>query len=327
MLRAYKDLNPTTKQWLQTLYEGNGPFKLRNMVDTYEVAKALQFRTIETRRRALERVWTPRIYSLLAKVGRSTAINYADNQNLLIAVTHMNRELQEPIRQLYWAMFHDIQSVFVKLVPKEVTRVGKSASQPSSAKADDFEEFDPEDWQLVDPFDLPKMQAYNRLVIAARVVGFTSTMTRWLSALVLQALREGWSVDTVAQKIRDHYGFSLRRATLIAQTEVVGGSNAATFYSLDANAPTGQMTKDWLNAGDHRVRDTHVEAGLQQRDIPFRDPFEVGGSYLMFPGDSSMNAAGKEVIGCRCTALYQTPGSRRDRIDQRLDAISQRAGR
>ncbi len=82
MLIPYNSLNKPTQRWLQTLYAGNGPFKLRNMVSTQEVARALEFKTIETRRHDLERTWAPRIYALHQKVGREVARDYADNQNL-----------------------------------------------------------------------------------------------------------------------------------------------------------------------------------------------------------------------------------------------------
>ena len=34
-------------------------------------------------------------------------------------------------------------------------------------------------------------------------------------------------------------------------------------------------------------------------------PFIVGGSKLMFPGDNSLGAAANEIIQCRCTQYYE----------------------
>lgn len=60
--------------------------------------------------------------------------------------------------------------------------------------------------------------------------------------------------------------------------------------------------KQWRTVGDNKVRADHVEANGQTRLIT--EPFEVGGEYLMFPGDVSMGASAGNVANCRCTAVY-----------------------
>ena len=65
--------------------------------------------------------------------------------------------------------------------------------------------------------------------------------------------------------------------------------------------------KDWVSQGDSRVRDfddiSHVEADLAD-PIPSSQPFEVGGERLMHPGDTSLGASRRNVVGCRCSAVY-----------------------
>lgn len=60
--------------------------------------------------------------------------------------------------------------------------------------------------------------------------------------------------------------------------------------------------KTWVNMGDRRVRPTHEAAGGQT--VSLQDPFIVGGSFLMFPGDNSLGAPLEEIINCRCSVVY-----------------------
>lgn len=62
------------------------------------------------------------------------------------------------------------------------------------------------------------------------------------------------------------------------------------------------LFKTWLTMQDNRVRDSH-KAALGQR-VPFDKPFQVGQSLLMYPGDTSLGAALKEIIRCRCWVSY-----------------------
>jgi len=40
-----------------------------------------------------------------------------------------------------------------------------------------------------------------------------------------------------------------------------------------------------------------------KKPIPEDQPYIVGSSYLMFPGDTSMGALAKEIINCKCVSL------------------------
>lgn len=92
-----------------------------------------------------------------------------------------------------------------------------------------------------------------------------------------------------------------RRAETIAITETNRAGNAA---SLAAGFQTQQilgerMFKKWRDSSDRRVRPSHREADGQH--VPLSDPFVVGGSPLMFPGDPA--GPPQEVIMCRCSLL------------------------
>lgn len=85
---------------------------------------------------------------------------------------------------------------------------------------------------------------------------------------------------------------------MIARTEA---HTAAEQGSFEAAKSTGlDMVKEWGATEDMRTRFTHAVADGQIRQMDV--PFDVGADKLMFPGDP--NGSAKEVINCRCVALY-----------------------
>lgn len=89
------------------------------------------------------------------------------------------------------------------------------------------------------------------------------------------------------------------RAKVIAVTEVNRAANAGALAAgFQAQQDEGRpMVKRWLNSHDARVRDVHREADGQT--VPLSQPFHVGGSLLMFPGDPV--GLPHDVINCRCS--------------------------
>lgn len=98
-------------------------------------------------------------------------------------------------------------------------------------------------------------------------------------------------------------------AERIVRTEVGRTFSLATQRRLeDSNkALGGGLKKYWLNAGDARVRETHIEAGRiyapagPTGPIPVTEAFIVGGASLMFPRDPRGPA--EETIQCRCASV------------------------
>ena len=56
------------------------------------------------------------------------------------------------------------------------------------------------------------------------------------------------------------------------------------------------LTKTWHSHHDDRTRTDHRV--VDGHTVPFYEPFQVGASSLMFPGDP--NGLPDEVINCRC---------------------------
>ena len=89
------------------------------------------------------------------------------------------------------------------------------------------------------------------------------------------------------------------RAETIARTEMVGAYNGASrIAAIESEVVTA---REWLTAGDGRVRDSHVALN-GARTVSMDDAYPNG---LMFPGDPNGDPA--ESINCRCVELYVTP--------------------
>ena len=67
-------------------------------------------------------------------------------------------------------------------------------------------------------------------------------------------------------------------------------------------APAPKAVKTWRTVGDGKVRDAHAAANGQTVDADAF--FNVMGERLEYPGDRWNGASLKNVIRCRCTALY-----------------------
>ena len=92
--------------------------------------------------------------------------------------------------------------------------------------------------------------------------------------------------------------YSKYQSERLVRTEATNAANFATMESATTIFPGAQMMKEWIASFDDRTRSTHSEAGASE-PIPYNEPFMVGGSLMMYPGDPSGPAA--EVINCRCS--------------------------
>lgn len=112
-------------------------------------------------------------------------------------------------------------------------------------------------------------------------------------------------------------GITMRRATMIARTELAATTNGA---SLAAARITGAAPyKVWLTApGAPHPRHELIE-GLDGQTVPIDGLFDVDGAMLDHPGDP--NGPPEAVIQCRCTCAYSDsmtashrPADRRGRL-------------
>lgn len=94
------------------------------------------------------------------------------------------------------------------------------------------------------------------------------------------------------------------RARRIAVTEATRAFNAGTLAAAQAlTGPDRPLVKQWLTRNDERVRPTHRNANGQIQLLD--DPFDVGGTPMLYPGDPT--APANETVNCRCVMRASTP--------------------
>lgn len=92
----------------------------------------------------------------------------------------------------------------------------------------------------------------------------------------------------------------LGRAEAIVRTEVNRAFSAATQARLSqVAAETPGLKKQWLTAGDARVRRTHVAVGGVI--VGANETFPVGGYAALYPRDPVLPA--RETVNCRCRVI------------------------
>ncbi|MEK5162064.1 phage minor head protein [Paenibacillus sp. FSL R5-0527] len=89
--------------------------------------------------------------------------------------------------------------------------------------------------------------------------------------------------------------FSMKRAVRISRTMSTAAANGGKVEGWKQSEVV--KGKKWRSAGGSRTRKTHKKANGQIK--PLDEPFEVGNSKLMYPGDPAGEA--KEIVNCRCT--------------------------
>jgi HK97 family phage portal protein len=135
-----------------------------------------------------------------------------------------------------------------------------------------------------------------------RIAGQTTDETfRQLQQALMDGVTAGDGYSALAARVRQVFDEASQvRAERIARTEVQSAVNSAQ-DTYASNLPAGVVgQREWLATPDERTRPDHAKAEGQKRAVG--QPFQVGDSELMFPGDPSGPPG--EVINCRCVLLY-----------------------
>lgn len=134
-----------------------------------------------------------------------------------------------------------------------------------------------------------------------------TTTKKILRNIINKGIREGKSYAKIAKEITNKTKLNKNRAMMIAITETHTAFNKSIFESIE-NYGVKMETKEWLNAGDERVRDmpfNHRAANGEK--VPMHEHFIKTGGKLMYPGDiSSEGSVPANIIRCRCVTLYNT---------------------
>ncbi|WP_433943377.1 phage minor head protein [Paenibacillus sp. SN-8-1] len=89
--------------------------------------------------------------------------------------------------------------------------------------------------------------------------------------------------------------FSMKRAQTISRTMSTAAANGGKVEGWKQSEVV--KSKKWRSAAGSRTRKSHRKANHQV--VLLDEPFIVGDSKLMYPGDPSGEA--KEIVNCRCT--------------------------
>jgi SPP1 gp7 family putative phage head morphogenesis protein len=137
-----------------------------------------------------------------------------------------------------------------------------------------------------------------------QIVNIAASLVRVIQEKIMDGVRAGKSNDEIAREIRAAAPeISKNRAATIARTETHNSALAAIDATLQYKNIVVK-TKTWWSAADSRVRDSHRE--VHGETIDYDQPFTVGDSQMMRPGDGSMGAGPEEIVNCRCSILFHT---------------------
>jgi uncharacterized protein with gpF-like domain len=152
---------------------------------------------------------------------------------------------------------------------------------------------------------------YLQTATPPKIKGLTDTTVDRILAVIADGIEAGDGMEDIVRRIDDLYSTSITpyRSMTIARTEVTAASNIATQktgeyardrYELD-------IVKKWITARDARVRDTH--SMMEGVEVALDDLFNVNGSLMLCPGDTSHGADLSEVVSCRCDVVQHVDGT------------------
>jgi len=150
------------------------------------------------------------------------------------------------------------------------------------------------------------LSLWARFQSAVMIKNISETTREIIKRTVNQGLDKGKSNQVIAKEIKERLTgpSAAKRAIRIARTETHNATQRGS-YETASQAPI-EMEKEWGATEDARTRLTHNLADGQV--VAIDKPFTVGGIRMMYPGDPKGTA--KEVINCRCVALYWPKGIR-----------------
>ena len=123
-----------------------------------------------------------------------------------------------------------------------------------------------------------------------------SQITTHVTSGIIRGLPPGKIANELMASIT---GMERANAVRAARTGITAAQNAGRMDSYVAAEKMGiQITRRWINTKDSKTRDSHQNV----EDVKgTKEPFNVGGEMMMFPGDTSLGASGWNIYNCRCS--------------------------
>ena len=249
-----------------------------------EESKALYWRSFERLRtgfyKAVEHQVKARFEAERKEVLRS--LRGLSPDGAMAAIEATLREQRPEWDKLITATYLDVGEAFA---PRVIAQVTGSKSRKSDDAWKDF------------------ILQWLRVQAGLKVSQIESTTLEQLRRALSEGVDQGEGIREISRRISELYEGTIEpwRSTMIARTEVISASNAASVAG--ARSTSIPMEKEWLSTRDDRTRDSHRDMDGQR--VGMEDPFSVSGWGMQWPGDSSLGAPPDELINCRCTVVYR----------------------
>jgi len=134
---------------------------------------------------------------------------------------------------------------------------------------------------------------------SSKITGINATTQRMVAEQLKAGLESGEGLSELSGRIKKVLGSNRARAISIARTQTAGAVGTGRHEGMKS---AGIKLKGWLTSGDKDVRPAHIAAGGRYAaGIAVDVPFEVGGEFLMYPGDPAGSAG--NIINCRCCEI------------------------
>lgn len=241
-------------------------------------------RTRARAKAALERAGVSALSALLVRLGKDIAArvrNGKEWQSAISATTlRLDRELSILMRRAAIAGASDTRTS----LPER-----KAAPEPA----------------FVDQFTLSWIRRHS----VKRVQQISKTTARAIRRQIIDGAKKGWSQDRIARAIERATEGEIGkvRARRIARTETHTAYERGSYEQARATQALGiEIVVEWGATEDDKTRPDHAAADGQIVDLG--KTFTVGGEAMRFPGDP--RASARQIINCRCSALYYPKGTR-----------------
>jgi hypothetical protein len=221
----------------------------------------------------------------------------------IAAITNFTNEDNFDDLQIYIQFLVDQKPLYTAL-ERIYGRVGVSAatfsydwirnSVPKSRK-DFIIDFFNAEWYI-------EMVEYFRLIGGTKVSGIDETTREKIKNVLANILGQNLSRRDQAKLFEQTLNdpeFNRARSLVIARTESTTAANHG--INVGAESSDYEVAKFWINTKDKRTRRSHLSMSTER--IPINQPFMVGGTAMMYPGDvgNAVNKVpAKEVVNCRC---------------------------
>jgi len=132
-----------------------------------------------------------------------------------------------------------------------------------------------------------------------KISGVNRTTQKLVSGQLTSGIVAGEGLNELTARIAKTLGSNRGRAISIARTQTAGAMGTGRHTGMKT---AGVDKKSWLSSRDDNVRDSHRQAESRYAEgISLEVPFQVGGDFLMYPGDPGGSAA--QIINCRCVEI------------------------